>query len=153
MLVALSISAIRNWKYLRYSYAIAQTFDYIIFYLAYHEKTKQFLKITKEDFNSFNARSFLSSLLFGPKQSFGEWPHDVYIRWFLHRPHDIYICHRTYNILDLAVVQINFIFTVAVANRMFLEVIVSQSIVSFPQNVLLYKETMATSTEAKQHWY
>ena len=63
----------------------------------------------------------------------------------------IYICHRTYNILDLAVVQINFIFTVAVANRMFLEVIVSQSIVSFPQNVLLYKETMATSTEAKQH--
>ena len=56
-----------------------------------------------------------------------------------------------FNILDLAVVQINFIFTVAVANRMFLEVIVSQSIVSFPQNVLLYKETMATSTEAKQH--
>ena len=38
----------------------------------------------------------------------------IFIRSFPHRSHDLYVRHRTQNILDLAVVQRNFIFTVAV---------------------------------------
>lgn len=129
----------------------------IILYFTWLITTKQsnFWKLRRKILTLSMPEVFYRAFFSGPSKVSGSdlMTYIYVIRCFPHRPHDIYICHRTYNILDLAVVQINFIFTVAVANRMFLEVIVSQSIVSFPQNVLLYKETMATSTEAKQHWY
>ena len=74
------------------------------------------------------------------------------MRSFLHQSHDVYIRHRTLNILDLAVVQRNFIFTVAVAEAetIFREIFALQFMGSFLPNVLFYIQTTVASREAKR---